>query len=244
MHIPTGHRCFATVFLFTMVFLCCWLLLTPSAVVAGASRCHGTTADGSLDYGVRLPRSGPNFSSYSDLAWLAGRTYVHSEVRAIVLAAYQALRHSQPGKVYVLGETGWKHGGRFRPHKTHQNGLSVDFMTPVVDANGQSVPLPTSVFNRFGYAIEFDADSRALGLTIDYAALGAHLVALDRAAQARGHGLWRVIFDPQLQAGLLQTEYGPYIQRHITLSKRRAWVRHDEHYHVDFAIPCPTGAGR
>ena len=29
-----------------------------------------------------------------------------------------------------------------------------------------------------------------------------------------------------------------YLKDNIQFSKRRSWVRHDEHYHVDFAIPC------
>ena len=28
-----------------------------------------------------------------------------------------------------------------------------------------------------------------------------------------------------------------YIE-HVQFSKQRSWVRHDEHYHVDFSIPC------
>jgi len=86
--------------------------------------------------------------------------------------------------------------------------------------------------------IEFDADGRYEELTIDYEALAAHIVALDRATKARGHTIWRVIFDPALQAGLFKTEYGPYIKTNIELSKKRSWVRHDEHYHVDFIVPC------
>jgi len=37
---------------------------------------------------------------------------------------------------------------------------------------------------------------------------------------------------------LLKTSYGPYLKKHIQFSKKRSWLRHDEHYHVDFDIPC------
>ena len=212
-----------------------WL---PCYVFGSESVCYGTTSEGRLESGVELPRSGPNFVTYSNVARLAGRTYVHSEVHEILIAAYAALEKELPNKIYKYAETGFKDGGQFRPHKTHRNGLSVDFMTPMMNKNGDSVHLPTYPWNKFGYNIELDAQGNYEDLSIDYDALAAHLVALDRAAKSRGHNIWRVIFDPKLQPGLFDTEYGDYIKSNIQLSKQRSWVRHDEHYHVDFDIPC------
>jgi penicillin-insensitive murein endopeptidase len=112
----------------------------------------------------------------------------------VVLSAYQSLERAAPGKIFVYGETGWKSGGRIRPHRTHQNGLSVDFMVPVLDRTGRSVPLPTSALNRFGYDIEFDAAGRYQDLEIDFAAVAEHLYQLDAAARRRGIGIALVIF--------------------------------------------------
>ncbi|UJF25155.1 penicillin-insensitive murein endopeptidase [Suttonella sp. R2A3] len=206
--------------------------------MAEPSTCFGTTANGHLSNGVQLPAKGNNYVAYSDIGISAGRTYVHSAVRDIIVAAYKDLASEQPDKVYKYAETGLAEGGSFKPHKTHQNGLSVDFMTPVTDQHGTSVHLPTHPLNKFGYDIEFDANGHYEGMSIDYEALAAHLVALDKQARAHGYGLWRVIFDPDLQPNLYQTEYGSYLKEHIEFSKRASWVRHDEHYHVDFAIPC------
>lgn len=214
------------------------LLLSPVLVSAAESTCHGTTADGRLENGVRLPRDGPNFVTYSDVARAAGRTYVHSEVREIVVAAYALLEREQPFKVYKYAETGLKSGGEFKPHKTHRNGLSVDFMTPVINKKNEPVHLSTNLLNRFGYDIEFDSNGVYKDLRIDYEALAAHLVALDKSAKSRGHSIWRVIFDPQLQQGLFATQYADYLRQNIKLSERPSWVRHDEHYHVDFVVPC------
>lgn len=155
-----------------------------------------------------------------------------------MLDAWRLLETEQTDKVYKYAETGFKNGGEFKPHKTHRNGLSVDFMTPVIDAAGNSVHLPTHPFNRFGYDIEFDGTGRYEDYHIDYEALAAHIVALHKSATARGHDLWRVIFDPELQPYLFATPYGDYLKTHIEFSKKRSWVRHDEHYHVDFEIPC------
>jgi len=222
-----------------MRFVFLLLFLVGSGVAkAGVSTCYGTTSDGRLEDGVRLPSSGPNFVSYGTIPELAGRTYVHDKVRDVVVAAYRWLETEQPGKVYKYAETGFEEGGRFKPHKTHRNGLSVDFMVPVLDEQGRSVHLPTHPLNRYGYSIEFDSEGRYDGFRIDYEALAAHLVALHRTAEAQGVGIRRVIFDPALQQGLYQTRYGDYIRKHIQIPNKRSWVRHDEHYHVDFIVDC------
>lgn len=212
--------------------------LFSSLVFADESVCYGTTSNGRLEGGVKLPSKGANFVSYSNSAELMGRTYVHAKVRDIILASYKWLEKEAPGKVYKYAETGFKEGGQFKPHKTHRNGLSVDFMVPVVNREGNSVHLPTHYFNKLGYSIEFDKAGKYDEYKIDYEALAAHIVSLHKAALAQGFGLWRVIFDPELQPYLMNTKYGEYLKKNIQFSTKRSWVRHDEHYHVDFDIPC------
>jgi len=207
-------------------------------VMAEESTCYGTTSKGRLEKGIELPSSGENFVAYSAVARLAGRVYVHSQVNSIIVNAYKSLEAEQPNKVFKYAETGFKEGGQFKPHKTHRNGLSVDFMTPVLDEFGQSVHLPTHPLNKFGYDIEFDSEGQYEEYEIDYVALGAHIVALHKETVAQGVDLWRVIFDPKLQPELFKTSYGTYLKKHIQFSEKRSWVRHDEHYHVDFDISC------
>ncbi len=214
------------------------LLCFPIIVSAETSTCYGTTSKGHLENGVQLPNNGPNYVGYSSIARLAGRSYVHSGVGDIIVAAYKDLEKEQPNKVYKYAETGFEEGGQFKPHKTHRNGLSVDFMTPVTDQSGNSVHLPTHPLNKFGYSIEFDIKGNYDDMTIDYEALAAHVVALHKQAKKQGHDLWRVIFDPKLQPNLYKTKYANYLRENITFSKKRSWVRHDEHYHVDFDLPC------
>ena len=221
-----------------MKFILIIFLLIPIQAYSKDSVCHGTTSSGSLENGVQLPTSGKNFTGYSTVARLAGRTYVHSSVRDIIVAAYSNLESSHPNKVYKYAETGFKDGGQFKPHKTHRNGLSVDFMTPVIDKDGKSVHLPTNPLNKFGYNIEFDKAGSYDGLRIDYDALAAHIVALHKEAKRMGFDLWRVIFDPKLQPNLFETEYSNYLRDNVEFTKKRSWVRHDEHYHIDFVIPC------
>lgn len=204
---------------------------------AADSRCFGTVANGRLEGGVALPDSGPNFSAYSALGVAAGRTHVHAKVAEIFAAAYGAVAATAPELHFVYGETGWPRGGRLRPHKTHQNGTSIDFFVPVRDAANRSVPLPTPVSERFGYDIEFDAGARWNEYRIDFEALAEHLYQLDVAARSRGSGLALVIFDPRYMDRLLATKRGADLRR-LPFMKGRPWVRHDEHYHVDFRIAC------
>lgn len=214
------------------------ILFTPLLAFSEESSCYGTTSDGWLKSGVQLPSKGSNFVSYSSIARLLGRTYVHSAVRDIVLDSYKELESAARGKVFKYAETGYKSGGKFKPHKTHMNGLSVDFMVPVVNKEGVSVHFATNPLNRFGYNVEFDSFSQFGEYKIDYPAMAAHIVALDKAAKAKGYGLWRVIFYPKFQPNLLSTIHGGYLKENIKFSSRVSWVKHDEHYHVDFIIPC------
>lgn len=217
------------------------LLLAASAHSTAnepASTCYGSSENGRLEHGWQLPNAGENFVSYSRLGSVLGRNYVHSEVHNVMLAAYTELAKTQPTLRYVYGETGKVEGGEFSPHKTHRNGLSVDFMVPVRNDAGESVALPTYPWNKYGYDIEFDQNGRYDDLVIDFEAMALHLLALKRAADQRGVGIRRVIFDNALQQRLFASDSGKALKSALTFSIKKPWVRHDEHYHVDFIVPC------
>jgi len=204
---------------------------------ASGSKCFGTTSNGRLEGGVSLPLSGENFSAYSFAGWSLGRTYVHREVQDVILRAYKELETTAPEKVFVYGETGNENGGPFEPHKTHQNGLAVDLMVPVL-LDGVSVPLPGGMFNRYGYDIEFNNKGKFEEYSIDFEALGELVYQLDRAARELKVGISRVIFEVPLQKLLWRSARGEYLRKNVVFSTKAAWVRHDEHIHVDFVVPC------
>lgn len=207
-------------------------------VVAEPAACYGRVAKGKLTGGVKLPLSGPNFSAYSKMAAGMGRTWVHPRTARFGADAYRAAQQTLPDVHFVYGETGLENGGRFRPHRSHQNGTSVDFFVPVRDRAGRSVPIPTDISMKFGYNIEFDMQGRYEQYRIDFPALAEHLVQLDRAARAGGAGIAQVIIEPAFMAPLLATRQGDYLKRNVVFMKGKPWIRHDEHYHVDFSIPC------
>jgi penicillin-insensitive murein endopeptidase len=215
------------------------LFLWPlNASSAEESKCYGTSDNGRLEAGWQLPTAGNNFSAYSSLGVLAGRNYVHSKVSRAVVDAYAMMEKQEPTKAFVYGESGFREGGKFSPHKTHQNGLSVDFFVPVVNSSGQSIALSASVFNKFGYGIEFVGTGQYRNLRIDYPAMAKHLLALKQAANRHGVKIARVIFDNELQKQLFKTPEAASLRAELAFSTKKPWVRHDEHYHVDFMVPC------
>lgn len=191
------------------------------------SVCYGETNNGYVS-GAKLvtPKGARNY------CWIckqALRTYAHQPVAETIEEAYAALHSVGMKNDFVLGEVGFPWGGRLRPHKTHRNGLSVDFMVPLKDG----VRLPTHALNKFGYNLEFDRDGKIDAGEIDFLAISVHLNTLDIAARKRGGKIRRIFFAPDLQKHLV-----PDLRSKFRFNKKQSWVRHDDHYHVDFEFPC------
>jgi len=200
------------------------------------SKSIGNVANGQLVNGKRLPSSGKNFTTYSRLGSLIGRNGVHNKVRDVILESFDVLFKDYPEYKYVIGETSWLSGGSMKPHRTHQNGLSVDFMVPIRNHNNEIEILPTNVFNKFGYDAEFDSTGRNEKYYIDFESITIHLYYLNVAAIKHNVKIDLVIFDPTLQKILFKTEYGTKIRDKLRFTRKPVWVRHDEHYHVNFKI--------
>jgi penicillin-insensitive murein endopeptidase len=215
------------------------LLALGMPCLVNASTCYGTVGNGRLTDGIQLPPQGDNFVAYSGVGVALGRTYVHSLVRQVVVGAYGNVRKTMPDKTYVYGETGLAHGGPIRPHRTHQTGLSVDFMVPVLNDANRSVPLPSTHMDKFGYGLEFDKQGRIPGFSIDFDAMAEHLYQISITARKHGLTIERVIFDRGLTTRLFSSSHhGEELRRIMPFMKERPWIRHDEHYHVDFRTSC------
>ncbi len=193
---------------------------------------QGSVGNGGITNAKRVPFRGENFTTYSFSCYLLGRTFAHDKVKNTILDAYQSCEQNCPNTTFVLGEIGHRHGGRFLPHRTHQNGLSVDFMTPLLK-NGQA-HRSHPIWKGWGYGLDFDNKGKKGALEIDFSATAKHLLALEQAAKKHGLRIKKVIFDPVLRPYLLAEPEGKKI-KHLPFTKNRVWVRHDDHYHVDFA---------
>ncbi len=198
------------------------------------SRSHGTVAKGWLEHGRPLRPWGQGYATYSFLGAALGRQYVHAAVRDALEAAFAAANKREPRRTFVVGETGWPSGGGFRPHRTHQNGTSVDIFMPVVDSAGAPARFGTWPWNKFGYGIEFEAQGRRGDLRIDFEYLAGFLLELQSEAAARGLAIERIIIAPEYVPLLLTTPFGQRLGALAdVLSRKPAGVRHDEHFHID-----------
>ena len=196
----------------------------------------GTESNGSLKYGKRMPSKGKNFETFSYLMSFIGRTCIHSSVRSTLLDAYKILEKTQPNVSFVYGEMGWCSGGRFRPHRTHQNGLSVDFMMPVKDTYNFPRQFPSDLMNLFGYKARFNSEgeykkcfirgktsvTRCAVYKIDFEAIVAHLKALEESGIKYGVTLKKIIIDPPLLALLKKTKGYSEIAS-LPFMKKQAW---------------------
>jgi penicillin-insensitive murein endopeptidase len=196
---------------------------------------HGTRIKGFMRHGKRLPVKGPNFETYSRLGSSFGRTCLNEQARDTVLDAYAAVFEKEPKYTFTYGETGWCDGGTFWPHHTHQNGLSVDFLVPVTN-NERVESTPSTILDGFGYRSEFDADGKMGKYQIDFEAIALHLDELRKAAKKNGLEIERVILDPELHDEMFKTKTGKRLKKRLNWVKKAVWIRHDDHYHVDFLV--------
>jgi penicillin-insensitive murein endopeptidase len=219
-----------------LAWVCASALLAPHAW--SRSTCHGRVDQGHIEGAVSLPREGTNFVRMAQGPVSAGRVYVHSTVHDIVIDAYATLAVTRPDIRWVYGETGLERGGPIPPHKTHQNGLSVDLFVPVLDKEGRRVQFPNRPDNGYGYRVDFDAEGRNSTHDIDFDSLGELLFQLHESARRQGSALSRVVFQRELRPHLFKTSRGLWLKAHIPFPDWDDSVRHDDHLHVDFQVPC------
>lgn len=184
-----------------------------------------------------LPFSGDNFETNSILGYGLGRYYLKGKTAATVMAAYAVLASENPQWRFVYGEMGWNGGGRFRPHRTHQQGMSADFITPVYRFNSRGekdrAVLPVNIANLWGYNIRVSDEGCFNDYYFDTEAVIAHIAALRDAGKVHGIGITQVILDPPLLA-LLKKDSTFWRIADVKFMNGRAWFPHDGHYHVDF----------
>ena len=183
---------------------------------------------------AQLPLGGANFEAYSLGLYALGRCYLKAPLSEGLVDAYARLLLVCPEQQFVYAEMGWKGGGSFYPHRTHREGLSADFITPMRERNGGApAKLPLSPFNRWGYDLRLDSNGCYNDVCMDAEAVALHLAALETSARTRGYRIRQVIFDPAMFT-LLKKHPNYREISHLPFMQGKAWFPHDSHYHVDF----------
>jgi len=208
----------------------------------GNSKAIGSPGNGGLENPYLMPYSGENFRYFSPLSYyILDDAYLHSKVHATLLAAYEECEKTCEGTKFRVMECANKDGGKMWLHRTHQNGMSVDFMVPKKRGKKQAKWL-----DRLGlwhYLLEFmDGGASKLdkNIKIDFETMGKHILDLDQAAHKNGLRVNKVILKIELKDDFYATESGKKVkQKGIyfarSLSDRINKV-HDDHYHIDFEI--------
>jgi penicillin-insensitive murein endopeptidase len=208
---------------------------------SGESKTSGTVSNGTLKNGRIFPFKGPNFIYFDTASYLNKHAFTHEKVNRTVLATYQQFETLLPAFEFGLMECSNEHGGKIWPHRTHQNGLSVDFMSPLLK-NG----IPTADFNTIGlphYLMDFDENGTYTEdptYSIHFNLIAQHILELDKQAKKNGLRIEKVILKIALKDNLFATEYGKklkatgiYFATHLS---DLIDGLHDDHYHVDFRI--------
>ncbi len=239
-------RGFLKYLLFTLLALitysCIVTEFSRSPKGSGVSKSNGTVSNGGLVNGRRFPFRGENYRYFSRMSYaFFNRAWVHSKVLDISLEAYRTMHGEKPNRDFLIMECSHKKGGKMWPHRTHQNGTSIDFGTPLL-RNGK----PYYLHHYFGiwhYAMFFN--NRGISkinknVSIDFETMGAHILALENAARKRGMYIKKVIFKIDLKDDFFQSINGKKVKKkgiYFARSLPKAIDNlHDEHYHIDFGF--------
>lgn len=207
---------------------------------SGESKSEGTVAKGKLINGYKFPYKEDNFKYYSFVDYyILGRCYIHSSIYKITLDAYAELKETYPDYTFRIMECSNRKGGRAFPHRTHQNGTSIDFMTPLKKEDRSNLFWDHTGMIR--YALKFNSDGKLnldKKIIIDFDKMALHIITLEKHARQEGYHIKKVILETNLKDELFDSEYGEKLKQtgiyFVKSLPKSINELHDDHYHIDF----------
>ncbi len=203
------------------------------------SKSIGAVSKGRMEHGKLLPFYGANFTYFDKGSYLAGRAYVNDKVKNILLASYRQLEEDVPNRHFMIMESANRNGGKLDPHRTHQSGLSVDFMMPLIQDEKPYYDLDK--VGTMHYLLAFDnngAYGKDTTVKVDFNLMARHILILNKKAKAEGMRIAKVILKIEYKDELFATKYGGILKESdIYIVKGLSKLinsLHDEHYHIDF----------
>jgi penicillin-insensitive murein endopeptidase len=205
------------------------------------SRIQGIESAGTVEHTKLLPFSQDNFRYFDTMSYLRGHAFMADKMQQTLLASYKELETAAPGRIFTYMESGLQNGGIIPGHRTHQCGLSVDLMVPLVK-DGQPYYKLDTIGGKH-YSLDFDDKGRWLqdsAVTIDFNLLGLQILSLDKQARKQGMHVKKVILKLELKDDLYATLNGKSVKRKgIYLAMNlppNVNKQHDDHFHVDFEL--------
>lgn len=209
-----------------------------------ASTVIGTVGNGSLKHGKLIPFQGPNFKYFDRDSYLAGRAFTMDKVKNTLIASYDSLYNLIPNRMFRIMECSNKEGGELFPHKSHQNGMSIDLMMPLIQ-NDQPYYLLDDLGAKH-YGLDFDDEGKYLGdksVMIDFNLVAKQILIINHYAKLNGISLTKVIIKIELKDELYASEYGQILKASgIYVVHGLSPIindLHDDHFHLDFGFPYP-----
>lgn len=210
-----------------------------NAMLDKESAVYGSVSNGSIENAHLIPFNGNNYSYFDRGSYLAGRAYSHSKVIDAIVDTYKNLEGNN--RKYYIMEMSLKEGGKMFPHRTHQNGMSADFMMPKTQYSTECYKLDT--LGIMHYLLSFDNQGKYQddkSIEIDFDAVTEHLLVLNKKASENGLRIVKVIFNTDLQDELFDSKNGEKLRSSgiyfTKVLEKKINDLHDDHYHVDFAL--------
>lgn len=199
----------------------------------------GSPGNGTLKNAKILPPKGKNFFYFDSASYAQDRAFTHSIVREILLNTYEELDVLYPGRIFGIMEASNKNGGKMDPHRTHQNGMSIDLMYPKLKNNVPYRGLDTIGFMH--YLLDFDDEGifhDDASICIDFPTTAHHIYLLSEEAENLNYKIDKVIVYTAYLDKLLNTPYGKLLKRKGIYFAQKLSPKinslHDDHFHVDF----------
>lgn len=146
-----------------------------------------------------------------------------------------------PKDTFYIMETSHQMGGNFFPHRTHQNGLSVDLMMPYLKNNAKYTELDH--LGILHYQLEFNNDAtwkKDKNVTLDFEKVALQLHLLNHLSKKNGLRISKVIIKTEWIKLLMNTVNAkkyhlsqiPFVNHLEEIVNKQ----HDDHFHVDFIV--------
>jgi len=203
------------------------------------SKSNGTVGNGSLTNGKLFPFNGTNFHYFDSTSYLSDRAFVNDKVKLAVLETYTEMKNELPDQEFCIMECSNKTGGKIFPHRTHQNGLSVDFMMPLIQDQKPYYGLDS--IGQKHYLLVFDDSGKYLdnkNISVNFDLVAKHILILNQQAIKHKLRISKVIIKVEFKDELFSTPNGQKLKNStIYITKQLDPLinsLHDDHYHVDF----------
>lgn len=213
---------------------------------ADVSTCIGSVSNGKLENGKIMPFYGTNFTYFDRDSYLASRAFTSDVVNKIILNTYEVLYMNYPERKFYLMELSNHTGGKIYPHRTHQNGLSVDFMIPKLKNGKPNYDLDT--LGKQHYFLEFNDQGEYVkdtSIKVDFDLVAKHILLINEEANKHGYSIEKVIIKIEYKDDLFETPHGKELKKSgiYVVNNLSPMINaiHDDHFHIDFKINTSTG---